>query len=104
MDGRPMCCPFSSCSTKGVVYVSVLTCPESGPWLLPLGIAEQDGFFAPFEEKVAHIRHTCLTVVGSGLSFSSQDAVGRPLCADNPGLATWDIRSKMRRKGTEPPA
>lgn len=57
----------------------------------------QDGFFAPFEEIVLHARHTCLTVVSSGFSFSSQEAGGRPLCADDPRVAEGEtMRATIR--------
>lgn len=49
-----MFCLFSSCSTKGVVYVSVPTCPESGPWLLPLGITGKEYFRVPVCASPTH--------------------------------------------------
>jgi len=41
-------------------------------------------FLCPFEKTVPHVRHISITVVSSGLSCSSPDACGHPLCADDP--------------------
>ena len=44
----------------------------------------EPGSSVPFQQTIPHARHTCITMLSSGLSRSSLDACGRPLDAGDP--------------------